>query len=138
MRVCRHGLVAVIVASLTVSTAFAEARHVVDPSALAGAVREHADRIDADRAVVRATLARPEVQALAAAAGLDLVRLPTAVDTLSPADAAKAASAARAVDLSIAQADVAALVGGASTVTISTTTIIIGLLVLILIIVAVD
>jgi hypothetical protein len=133
MRVCRHFLVAVLVANLSVPYAFARARHAVDPSVVAGMVREHARELEADRAVIRDILARPEVKTVASTAGIDVERLRAAVDTLSAADVARVAQAARAVE---APAD-SSLVGGASTVTISTTTIIIGLLVLILIIVAV-
>jgi len=60
---------------------------------------------------------------------MDLARLDAALDTLDDRELSEVAAAARNVS--------DRLVGGASTVTISTTTIIIGLLVLILIIVAV-
>ena len=83
-----------------------------------------------DRAAIREALGRPEVQSLANKTGIDVDRLSAAVNTMSDADAQRAADAAREVNQS--------LVGGASTVTISTTTIIIGLLVLILLIVALD
>jgi hypothetical protein len=129
MREIRHGLVALLVAGLSVPSAFAQSRHAVDPSVVAGVVREHVRELEADRAVIRDMLARPEVKTVASSAGFDVQRLQTAVDTMSRPDLARAAKAARAVDSS--------LVGGASSITLSTTTVIIGLLILILIIVAV-
>lgn len=135
MRMLRHLVAAVLVVAFGTSSPFAQQRHVVDPASLAGTVRQHAETQDADRALVRQTLGRPAVQLAATAAGIDLARLTSAVNTLSSEDVSRAAAAARDANRSL-EAD--ALVGGASTVTISTTTIIIGLLVLILLIVALD
>jgi predicted transcriptional regulator len=109
-------------------SAFADQQHVVDPSQLAAAVAQHVAAEDAVRAAIRDTLARPAVRDVATKLGLDITRMTTAVDTLSGADLERAGASARQVDHQ--------LVGGASTVTLSTTTIIIGLLVLILLIVA--
>lgn len=72
-------------------------------------------------------LDRPEVEAIAGDAGLDLRRAQTAIATLDGQELTELTAQARQVER--------ALVGGQSTVTISTTTIIIGLLVLILLIV---
>jgi hypothetical protein len=108
----------------------AEERHAVDPSAIAAAVAEHADRRIADRNAIRQTLDNEAVRGVAGRAGVDITRLRQSIDTLNEASLERVAAAARQVDR--------ALTGGASTVTISTTTIIIGLLILILIIVAVD
>jgi hypothetical protein len=120
-------LIALIMAS---SSAFAgQEQHVVSPSQLATTVSEAAVKQDTDRAVVRETLARPEVQSVASKLGLDLTRATAAVDTLSGADLEKAASAAQQVNEQ--------LVGGASTIVISTTTIIIILLLVIILIIAV-
>lgn len=134
MRTLRHLVAAVLIIGLTSSSAFAQQRHVVDSASLAGAVRQHAAAQEQDRTVLHDTLARPDVQRAASAAGIDLNRIGASVDTMSADDAARAAAAARDVTQALDQS----MVGGASTVTISTTTIIIGLLVLILLIVALD
>ena len=128
MRTVRQ-LLALLLSLLTIpGSAFADQQHVIDPSQLASAVAQRVATEDADRAVIRATLARPEVHDVAATLGVDVGRLTTAVDTLSGADLERAVTTARQVNRQ--------LVGGASSVTLSTTTIIIGLLVLILLIVA--
>ncbi len=129
MRTVRQ-LLALLLSLLTVpaGSAFADQQHVVDPSQLASTVAQRIATQDADRAAIRATLARPEVRDVAATLAVDVRRLTTAVDTLSGGDLERAVTTARQVDRQ--------LVGGASTVTLSTTTIIIGLLVLILLIVA--
>jgi hypothetical protein len=117
----------VLAALIAVPTgAFAQQRHVVDPAAVAAAVAQHAAEQDADRAVVRDALAQPQVQEMAGRMGLDVNRAAAAVDTLSGADLARAAGAARQVNQQ--------LVGGATTVVITTTTIIIALLVILLIV----
>lgn len=77
---------------------------------------------------MRDALSRPEVRAIADKAGVNLGHLAATVDTLDATALARTADTARDVN--------AALVGGASTITISTTTIIIGLLIIILILVA--
>jgi hypothetical protein len=110
------------------SRALAQDRHVISPSAIAAAVAEHSSQEQADRAAIHEALGQPEVRVLAARTGVDPERLETLAGTLSGSDLKTVANEARAVNES--------LVGGASTVTISTTTIIIGLLVLILLIVA--
>jgi hypothetical protein len=109
--------------------ALAQDRHVISRSAIADAVAEHVAQEQADRATIREALGQPEVRALAARTGVDAERLGTLAGMLNGSDLKAVANEARAVNES--------LVGGASTVTLSTTTIIIGLLVLILIIVAV-
>lgn len=110
------------------ASALADGRHVVDPAMLAAAVAEHVDQQDAERASIREALARPQVRDMASRMGLNLDRAAAAVDTLAGADLDRAANAARQVNKQ--------LIGGASTITLSTTTIIIALLVLILLIVA--
>lgn len=142
MRMLRHLVAAVLMVGLASPSAFAQQRHVVDASSLAGAVRQHVETQDTNRAALHDTFARPDVQRAASAAGIDLDRLSTAVDTLSADDLARASAAARDVNAALDRAANSAtdqsLVGGASTIVISTTTIIIGLLVLILLIVALD
>jgi hypothetical protein len=107
---------------------FAQDRHAVPPAAIAETVAAQVAAQDANRAVLRDTLSRPEVRAIARQAGLDLDLVTAAIGTMSPDDLAAAAAHAQQVNET--------LVGGASTITISTTTIIIVLLVLILILVA--
>jgi hypothetical protein len=111
-----------------VTPAIADQRHAVDPSVMSKAVAEHTAAQRADRAAIREALERPQVQQVAKQIGVDLGRMSAAVGTMSGADLARAAAAARHVNQ--------ALSGGASTVVISTTTIIIALLVVILLIVA--
>jgi len=129
MRIVRPSL-ALLLSMLMIPahSAVAGQQHLVNPSQLAAAVAQHVAAEDADRAVIRDTLARSAVRDVATKLGLDITRVTTAVDTLSGADLERAAASARHVDDQ--------LVGGASTITLSTTTIIIGLLVLILLIVA--
>jgi hypothetical protein len=128
MRMIRSVVATSLIAILAVAVpASADQRHAVAPEAVAQAVAERVAQQDTDRATIRAALARPEVKDVAATAGIDLAKVSAAVDTMSPAQLAQAASHAQQVNDS--------LVGGASTVTISTTTIIIVLLVVILILV---
>jgi hypothetical protein len=110
------------------SVAFADQQHLVPLSQLATTVADSAAKQDTDRATIRQTLERPEVQAVASKLGLDLDRATAAVDTLSGSDLEKAANAAQRVNDQ--------LVGGASNVVISTTTLIIILLLVIILIVA--
>jgi hypothetical protein len=104
-------------------------QHIVDNHRLAATLQTAPANRARDLAAIRVALVQPEVRTTAERLGLNLARVDTSLDTVSDRDAAMLADHARGVTQ--------ALVGGASTVTISTTTIIIGLLVLILIIVAV-
>lgn len=108
--------------------ASADQRHAVAPNAIAQAVAQRVAQQDTDRATIREALARPEVKDVAATAGIDLTKVSAAVETMNAAQLAQAATQAQQVNES--------LVGGASTITISTTTIIIVLLVVILILIA--
>ena len=112
------------------ASAFAQERHAVAPADLARAVVQHDANQDADVAAIHEALSRPEVRAVAGRTGVDIDRVTASVDSLDPSTIARAAASARDVN--------AALVGGASTVTISTTTIIIVLLLIILIVVVAD
>lgn len=133
LEVLMHTLRALILAPVILALALsaplaAQEHHAVAPTSLAETVAAQTAAQDADRATLRETLSRPEVRAVAARAGLDLDRAAASIDTMSPESLAKAAARAQQVD--------SALVGGASTVTISTTTVIIVLLIVILILVA--
>ena len=110
------------------TSAIGQDHHAVPTSTLAAAVQNHAAMLDADRDAVREALNRPEVRAVAERTGIDLDRAAASIDKLDSSNLARAAQSARQVN--------DALVGGASTVTISTTTIIIVLLLIILILVA--
>ncbi|MGH9256087.1 MAG: hypothetical protein ACRD3C_16125, partial [Vicinamibacterales bacterium] len=94
------------------------------------AVQEHVASGAADRETIVRLLARPEVQAIAGDAGIDLRRVERAAGSLDESQVTELAAQARQAEQ--------ALAGGQSRVTISTTLIIIALLVIILIIVAVD
>jgi hypothetical protein len=130
MRLVQRLLILPLGLLVAISTsAYAGPQHAINPGTLTTAVSQHVAQQDADRAALHEALARPEVRTVAGRMGVDLHRATAAVDTMSGADLARAADAARQVNES--------LVGGASTIVISTTTIIIALLVLIVIILAV-
>src|SRR5262249_35588776 len=118
----------VIVLIAIPSRALAQGRHVISPSAIEAAVAEHIAQEEADRAAIREAFGQPEVLGLAAQSGVDAGGLEALARSRRGSDLKAVANEARGVNES--------LVGGASTVTLSTTTIIIGLLVLILLIVA--
>ena len=131
MRTFRTLSVVYLVIALTIpSGAAAQGRHVLDRSVLSDTVAAQVAQDDVDRATIHELLDRPDVREAAAGAGIDLDRVNASVDTLSGTALSDAATAAQHVGQQ--------LVGGASTVTISTTTIIIGLLILLVILVAVD
>jgi len=111
------------------SRTLAQDRHVISPSAIAAEVAEHVAQEQADHLAIREVLGQPQVRELAARIGVDVERLDALAETLSGSDLEAVANEARTINGS--------LVGGASSVTLSTTTIIIGLLILVLIIVAV-
>lgn len=126
-----HTLTSVVLVLLlaVVSPVYGQHSHTAPAAALDAAVQEHVASRAADREAIQRLLTRPEVQAVAGNAGIDLRRVEGAVATLDDAALTEIAVQARQVEQ--------ALAGGQSRITISTTTIIIVLLVLILIIVAV-
>jgi hypothetical protein len=131
MRTITTLLAAPLMLVLGLSTpARAQDRHAVPPSALAAAVTDHAATLDADRDAIQEALNRPEVRAVAQRTGIDIDRAAASIENLDASTLARAAESAREVNQ--------AIVGGASTITISTTAIIIGLLLIILIVVAAD
>jgi len=121
--------VPLIVALLSSTPAFAQERHIIDPSLLARTVDQRVAQLDADRAAIREALNRPEVREAAQHFGVDINRINASVGTLAGNDLNRAATTARQVNERLA--------GGDSSVVLSTTTIIIVLLVLIVIIIAV-
>jgi hypothetical protein len=130
MRMIASILVVVFGLAEGVPTVHAQDSHAAPLSALERAVQEHVASTASDREDVLRVLARPEVQAIARDAGIDLRRAESAVATVDAEQLPELAAQARQVEQ--------ALAGGQSRVTISTTLIIIALLVIILIIVAVD
>jgi hypothetical protein len=127
-----RGLLVSLLASLILLPAAAladDTQHAVSPSMLATTVAGHAAERDADRAAIRAALARPQVREVAEKADVDLDHASAVVDTLDGPALDHAASVARQVSEQ--------LEGGASTLVISTTTVIIILLLVLLIVVAV-
>jgi hypothetical protein len=130
MRLIASLLVAVFVVVAVVPPVNAQSSYTAPISALESAVQEHVASGAADREAVLRLLARPEVEAIAGDAGIDLRHVERAAGTLEESQLAEVAAQAGQADQ--------ALAGGQSRVTISTTVIIIALLVLILIIVAVD
>ncbi len=116
------------VASLVFSTsAFAQQRHVVDAAALRQAVTTQVAVDAANRAAIRDVFQHTQVQDVAGKLGLTVTRAEAAVATMTSADLAEAATAARTVNTTLA--------GGANTLVISTTTL---LLILIIVILVVD
>ncbi|MGH9255795.1 MAG: hypothetical protein ACRD3C_14640 [Vicinamibacterales bacterium] len=130
MRMIASLLVVVLVLVAVVPPINAQSSHTAPISALENAVQEHVASSAADRETIVRLLARPEVQAIAGDAGIDLRRVERAAGTLDESQVVELAAQARQAEQ--------ALAGGQSRVTISTTLIIIALLLLILIIVAVN
>lgn len=122
-------LVALVMSAAAIERVHADGQHVLSREQIASTVADRIAREDADRAAVRAALARPEVGAMARSMGADPGQFAAVVDTLSGPDLDQAASTARQINQQLA--------GGATTITISTTTIIIALLLVILLIVAI-
>ena len=101
------------------AAAAADPQHVVSPQQLAATVNNHVANQDADRAAVHDALRRSDVQRVAASIHVDLARAHAAVDTMSGADLARAASAARQIASETASQD-DDLAGGSNTIVIST------------------
>jgi hypothetical protein len=112
----------------TASPVGAQTSHSAPQSAIDAALQQKVSAGQADRDTVLRLLARPEVEAVAGEAGLDLRRAKDAVSTMNAQDLASIAAHASQVEQSLA--------GGQSRITINTTLLIIGLLVLILLILA--
>ena len=129
MEIIRTLRIATFLAFILSPPLYAQQTHAVDQVVLNQAIAAHVRETADDREAILQVLRLERVRELAGRAGLDLKRAETAVSTLHAEEISVLAAQARAVN--------ASLVGGQSSVTISTTTIIIGLLVLILIIVAV-
>ena len=112
----------------TVSPVGAQTSHSAPQSAIDAALQQKVSSGAADRESVLRLLDRPEVQAVAGNAGLDLRRAKDAVSTIDGPELTQLAAQASQVEQSLA--------GGQSRITINTTLLIIGLLVLVLLILA--
>jgi hypothetical protein len=112
----------------TVSPAGAQTAHSAPQSAIDAALQQKVSSGAADRDTVLRLLERPEVEAVAGEAGLDLRRAKDAVSTMTNQDVASIAAQASQIDQ--------ALAGGQSRITLNTTLLILGLLVLIILILA--
>ena len=112
----------------TVSPAGAQTSHSAPQSAIDAALQQKVSTGTADRETVLRLLDRPEVQAVAGDAGLDLRRAKDAIATIDGPELSQLAAQASQVEQSLA--------GGQSRITINTTLLIIGLLVLVLLILA--
>jgi len=102
-------------------------QHAVSDQTLDAIAMSHTSSVDAERAELRAFLARPEVRDIAEQGGIDIVTAQAAAASLSADEVGRLSG-------QLTQAE-AALTGGGNIV-ISTTAIIIGLLILIIILVA--
>lgn len=110
---------------LAIPTVALAQEHTTTQQDLDAMVAAHTDELNANRAVVEAFLARPEIARIAADAGIDVRLAEGAVATLSPEDMEQLAVRLDRLDSTLA--------GGGDAITIQTTTLIIALLVLILI-----
>ena len=106
----------------------AQTFHSAPQSAIDAALQQKVSSGAADRETVLRLLERPEVQAVAGQAGIDLRSAKDAVSTINGPQLSELAAQASQVEQ--------ALAGGQSRITINTTLLIIGLLVLVLLIVA--
>ncbi len=106
----------------------AQTSHAAPQSAIDAALHQKVSSGAADRDTVLRLLERPEVQAVAGQAGIDLRSAKDAVSTINGPQLSELAAQASQVEQ--------ALAGGQSRITINTTLLIIGLLVLVLLILA--
>jgi hypothetical protein len=127
MRIRLTAAACAVAALLISTTAFAQQRHVVEPAALRQAVTAQLAADAANRTAILDVFEHSQVRDVADRLGLDVTRANAAVATMTAADLAEAATAARTVNTTLA--------GGANTLVISTTTL---LLILILVILVVD
>ena len=130
MRMLVSGFVMAFSLLVAVPAVDAQTSHAAPQSALDAAVQQKVAASTSDRELVKRLLDRPEVQAIAADAGLDLRRAQDAIATLDDEEIAGITAQARQAEEAFA--------GGQSRVTISTTVIIIALLIIILLVVAID
>ena len=105
----------------------AQTSHSAPQSAIDAALQQKVSSGNADREAVLRLLERPEVQAVAGQAGIDLRSAKDAVSTLNGPQLTELAAQASQVDRALA---------GGQSLTINTTLLIIGLLILVVLILA--
>lgn len=122
----RFTLILMLIAAFACAAVPASAKdsHIATASDLQAAIENSMTQEQADHAAINLLLERPAVAKVAGAAGIELQRAKGAAALLSGAELQQIAAEARRID--------AGLVGGDSTIVISTTAVIIALLVLIL------
>ena len=119
---------AVLIGALLWSpSAWAQQKHVADPTALKSAIAKKVAEDDLNRQAVRRVLTHPQVREVADRFGLSVQRAETAMASLSGAELAELASSARAVETELA--------GGQQVIVISITTL---LLIIILVLLLAD
>jgi hypothetical protein len=102
---------------------------VVNAAELDAALVDHSAALAADRAVVQATLARPEVAEVASSVGVDIEEVRAVAGSLSGETLASAVAASRSVDQALA---------GGQVISFNAFTLIIILLIIIIVVLAVD
>lgn len=120
---------AALAALLVAAPVDAQEAGVVTAPELDAALADRAAAVDAERAVVRRTLERPEVARVATAMGMDLDAARAAAGALAGEDLARAADLSRSVEQALA---------GGQVFSINATTLIIVLLLVILIVIIAD
>ena len=125
MQMFRRILATTLAVLICAPAAWAQQTHVINKSALDQAVQQRVSQDQADRETLRSFLHDPNVQRVAARAGISTDRAEAALSTLQGDQLRQAASQARAVNQDLA---------GGATVVITTTTIIIILLIILLIV----
>jgi hypothetical protein len=112
-------------ALLAAAPAAAQESAVVSAAELNAALADHSAQVAADREVVEATLARPEVAEVASSLGVDIAEARTAARSLSGAELARAVAVSRSIDQVLA---------GGQTISFNATTLIIILLLVIIVV----
>jgi hypothetical protein len=117
------------VALLAAAPAAAQESAVVSEAELNAALADHSTQVTADREVVQATLARPEVAVVASSMGVDIEDARAAARSLSGAELARAVAVSRSIDQALA---------GGQTISFNATTLIIILLLVIIVVLIAD
>jgi hypothetical protein len=122
----RTAFAAVVVSSLVwTSSASAQERHVVDPTAMRQAIADQAATDQQNRDAVLGVLQSSQAHELADRLGLNLTRAESAVSTLDSAELARLAGPAGLADVQLA--------GGSTVVVISLTTLLLIIIIVLLV-----
>ena len=127
MQFAQRLLLIVLCAIFAVGQVRAQQPHVVDSRAIDLALTERAAETTAKRDAIQTALQQPDVQRVAAALGVDIARVASAVGTLTGSDLDRVASQAQAVNDALS---------GGQTISMNVVWIIVILLVIILLVVA--